>query len=92
MSEQKQNIGDVQVTLTRDELRTLISEGVTDAFHRMGIQAHEPTEMQRDFAHLRRWRMAVDDAQKTGFRIVVGTLIAGLLGAVWMGIKVYLGR
>lgn len=75
------------ITLTKDELRSLMAESIQEAFRSMGIESSSPSEMQRDFVHLRRWRLAVDSAQSQTFRVVVTTLAVGILGALWLGIQ-----
>jgi hypothetical protein len=77
--------------LTREEARTLVSEGVKQAFTEVGLGG-EPIELQRDFTHLRKWRTSIDAASNTGFKVVTGTIVAGLLGALWMGITTMLHR
>ena len=48
--------------------------------------------MRADFQHLRRWRKSVEQAQSYTFKAVITIIVAGFLGAVWLGIKVMLGR
>ena len=48
--------------------------------------------MRADFQHLRRWRKSVEQAQGFTFKAVITIIVAGFLGAVWLGIKVMLGR
>jgi phage terminase large subunit len=49
-------------------------------------------EMRADFQHLRRWRKSVEQAQSYTFKAVITVIATGLVGAVWLGIKVVLGR
>ena len=48
--------------------------------------------MRADFQHLRRWRKSVEQAQSYTFKVVITIIVVGFLGAVWLGIKVMLGR
>ncbi|MGJ4931718.1 hypothetical protein ACQR1I_08640 [Bradyrhizobium sp. HKCCYLS2038] len=50
------------------------------------------TEMRADFQHLRRWRKSVEQAQSYTFKAVITVIATGLVGAIWLGIKVVLGR
>jgi PBSX family phage terminase large subunit len=50
------------------------------------------SEMRADFQHLRRWRKSVEQAQSYTFKAVITVIVAGLVGAVWLGIKVMLGK
>lgn len=49
-------------------------------------------EMRADFQHLRRWRKSVEQAQSYTFKAVITVIATGLIGAIWLGIKVVLGR
>lgn len=75
------------VTLTREEMRTLMTEAIKEAFKSLGVDANSPLEVQKDMAHLRRWRMAVDSASGTSFKVMITTLIAGLMGVLWLGLQ-----
>jgi len=79
------------ITLSKDEARELISEGVKQALTEVGLGG-DPLEMQRDMAHLRKWRMSIDAAQSTSFKVIVTTLISGFLGLIWLGFSTFLGR
>jgi hypothetical protein len=48
--------------------------------------------MRADFQHLRRWRKSVEQAQSYTFKAVITIIAAGFVGAVWLGIKVMLGK
>jgi hypothetical protein len=41
---------------------------------------------------LRRWRKSVQQAESYTFTAVITVIIAGLVGAVWLGVKVMLGK
>jgi hypothetical protein len=48
--------------------------------------------MRADFQHLRRWRKSVEQAQSYTFKAVITVIVTGLVGAVWLGIKIMLGK
>ncbi len=48
--------------------------------------------LRADFQHLRRWRKSVEQAQSYTFKAVITIIVAGFVGAVWLGIKVMLGK
>jgi hypothetical protein len=50
------------------------------------------TELRADFQHLRRWRKSVEQAQGFTFKAAISIIVAGFLGAIWLGIKVMLGK
>lgn len=76
------------IQLTRGELKALLQEAVTGALVKLGMDIEDPLEMQRDFQHLRDWRIAVGQARSKGFLTVVGILTAGVLAALWVGLRV----
>jgi len=49
----------------------------------LGINATDPKELiefQKDFQHLRGWRVSMDLARRRGFATIVGFMITGALG------------
>jgi ABC-type transporter Mla maintaining outer membrane lipid asymmetry permease subunit MlaE len=48
--------------------------------------------LRADFQHLRRWRKSVEQAQNYTFKAMITVIVTGLVGAVWLGIKVMLGK
>lgn len=48
--------------------------------------------MRADFQHLRRWRKSVEQAQSYTFKAVITVIATGLIGAVWLGVKVVLSK
>ena len=49
-------------------------------------------EIRADFQHLRRWRKSVEQAQSYTFKAVITIIVTGFVGAVWLGVKVMLGK
>jgi hypothetical protein len=56
------------------------------------FQSDGDPQLRADFQHLRRWRKSVEQAQSYTFKAVITIIVAGLVGAVWLGIKVMLGK
>ena len=50
------------------------------------------TELRADFQHLRRWRKSVEQAQSYTFKAAITIIVAGFVGAIWLGVKVMLGK
>jgi len=48
--------------------------------------------MRADFQHLRRWRKSVEQAQSYTFKAVITVIVTGFVGAVWLGVRVVLGK
>jgi hypothetical protein len=59
-------------------------EGAFELIHRI--------ELRADFQHLRRWRKSVEQAQSYTFKAVITVIVTGFVGAVWLGVKVMLGK
>jgi hypothetical protein len=59
-------------------------DGAFELIHRI--------ELRADFVHLRRWRKSVEQAQSYTFKAVITIIVTGFVGAVWLGVKVMLGK
>lgn len=88
--------------IIRSEFRTLISEDlppvitsctqttVDNLLVRFGMQVNEPLELQRDFQHLRDFRVSYNSIKSKATLTMVGILISGLCAIVWLGFKEYI--
>ena len=81
--QQRINHGDIDAVVVR-AIATILTS--------FGIEEEDRRELRADFQHLRRWRKSVEQAQSYTFKAVITVIVAGFLGAVWLGIKVMLGR
>jgi len=79
-------------TLSKEEIRQIVADGVEDAFIKMGIQTDDPLEMQRDFQHLREWRTNFEAAKRKSFLSLTAMLVTGLVAVLVMGARAYLER
>lgn len=77
------------VTISRDELSDLMQDAVRRALLEVGLGG-DTSELQRDMVHLRKWRVSVDAASTTTFKVAVTTITAGIFGMIWLGIQVVL--
>lgn len=72
---------------TPHDLETIASaaaEKAIDGFLiRLGVDVTKPLEMQRDFAHLRKWRQSVDAVSSVSLKVIVTTLVTGTLGVIY---------
>lgn len=78
---------------------------------KLGVDAREPLEVQKDMAalrelrslltdpefqrdmvHLRKWRKAVNAVETKGTLTIVGLVVAGICGAVFLGVKEILAK
>ena len=78
--------------LDAEELKPVIVEAVTEAFHRMGLDSGDHLAMQRDMAWLRRRREAGERIHAMSIGTAISVMIAALLGALWLGIQALLNH
>ena len=80
--------------MSRDELRLMMREVVEETVKktiqetlvRMGIEADDPIEAQKDFQHLRSWRKSTESLSAKALAAAVGIIVTGSLAALWAGI------
>ena len=75
------------LTLTKGQLKEIVSEGVHETFTKLGLDHENPLAMQRDFRYLREWRLASEKIKTQGLMVIIGIIITGLCGALWLGFK-----
>ncbi len=81
--------------MSREELRLMMSEvakeaaseAVKETLIRMGLQADDPIEAQKDFQHLRQWRKSTQSLGMKVTALVLLTMVSGALAALWVGLK-----
>src|SRR3979411_2389609 len=81
-----------QQRLHHDDIDAVGLKTVATIVTSVGIDEEDRTELRADFQHLRRWRKSVEQAQSYTFKAVITIIVAGFVGAVWLGIKVMLGK
>ncbi len=73
-------------------LDEVVIKAVATILTSFGMNEEDKAELQRDFVHLRKWRKSVEQAENLTFRVVLTAIIGGLVGAVWLGLKVLIGK
>jgi hypothetical protein len=81
-----------QQRLLRDEIDAIVLGAIATILTSFGLDDEDRRELRADFQHLRRWRKSVEQAQSYTFKAVITVIVAGFLGAVWLGVKAVLGR
>ncbi|MCP3445801.1 hypothetical protein NLM32_32700 [Bradyrhizobium sp. CCGUVB14] len=81
-----------QHRLQQDSIDAIVPKAVASVLASFGIEDDGWNELRADFQHLRRWRKNVEQAQSYTFKAVITVIAAGLMGAVWLGVKVALSR
>lgn len=80
--------------MTEEELtalvRAAVRDGVDDALTRLGVDSSNPIAMQRDFQAIRQWREASEAIRRRGIMALVGVLVTGVAGVLWLGVRSWL--
>jgi len=83
LAEQKQAEPDVDKVALKT-IATLLTS--------FGIEEDDRLELRADFLHLRKWRKSVEQTQTFAFKAAITVIVTGILGALWMGLKVAIGK
>lgn len=78
--------------LQQDSIDPIVLRAVSSVLASFGIEADDRKEVRADLQHLRRWRKSVEQAQRYTFKAVITVVATGLMGAVWLGVKVALSK
>ncbi len=81
-----------QQRLHRDEIDAIVSRTIVAILTSFGIEEEDRREIRADFEHLRRWRKSVEQAQSYTFKAVITVIVTGVVGAIWLGVKVMLSK
>ena len=73
--------------LTETQIRELIAETVKATLTSIGVDVEDPIIMQKDFAHLRSWRVSTEEVKRKSFAALITIIITGVVGALWLAIK-----
>lgn len=78
--------------MTPEEAEAIATRAVVATLARFGIEDGDHKELLADFNHLRKWRKSVEQAQSYTFKVVITTIVGGVLGAIWLGFQAMLHR
>jgi hypothetical protein len=81
-----------QKRLHNAEADEVVLRTISTILTSFGIEEEDRAELRRDFEHLRRWRKSVEQAQGYTFKVIVTAIVGGLVGALWLGIKLAVGK
>ncbi|MGY3477445.1 hypothetical protein [Bradyrhizobium ottawaense] len=81
-----------QHRVQQESVDAIVLKAVASVLASFGIEDDDRKELRADFQHLRRWRISVEQAQSYTFKAVITVIATGLMGAVWLGVKVVLGK
>ena len=60
--------------------------------NRLGVDESDHREIRADFTYLRRWRKSGEQMQSHTMKTVITVVVAGAVGALWLGIKTIVGK
>lgn len=72
--------------MTEADIKKIVSETVAETLLRLGIDARDPLEFQRDMQHLRSWRESMAAVKRQSIITAIGIAVAGLAGLIWMAV------
>lgn len=82
--------------MSPDEVRQIANESarvvVEDTLSKLGINATDPIEVQKDMHYLRGWRTTVGSVVNKIVLGVIGSLLTGLIAILVLGGKAYLSQ
>jgi hypothetical protein len=81
-----------QHSIKQDGIDAIVLKAVASVLASFGIEDDDRKELRADLQHLRRWRRSVEQAQSYIFKAVITVIATGLMGTVWLGVKVVLGK
>lgn len=81
-----------QHRLHHSDIDAVVLRTIATILTSFGIEEEDRRELRADFQHLRRWRKSVEQAQSYTFKAMITAIVTGFVGAVWLGIKVMLGK
>jgi len=73
------------VSLSSDEIRTLMEQAVEQAFKKIGVDVANPLDMQHDMAYLRVIRETAEQAKSVAVKILISTIVVAAIGSLWIG-------
>ena len=75
------------IYLTETQLRTLVKETVEETLLTLGVDVEDPLEMQKDFKMMRDLREGVSTIRRSTIKTIIGVVITGALGLLWLGFR-----
>jgi hypothetical protein len=76
----------------QSDIDAVVLKAMATILTSFGIEEDDRRELRADFQHLRRWRTSVEQAQSYTFKAAITIIVTGFIGAVWLGVKVVLGK
>ncbi|MDB5611686.1 MAG: hypothetical protein JWP25_8586 [Bradyrhizobium sp.] len=81
-----------QQWLNHSDIDAVILKTIATTLTSFGIEEEDRRELRADLYHLRRWRESVEQAQSYTFKAAITIMVTGLVGTMWLGVRVALGK
>lgn len=78
--------------MTETQLREVIRETVKETLVQYGMETSDPTDVQKDLAFVRRCRTYSEQVGSKVVCVVVGMIVVGIAGGIWLAVKNHLGK
>lgn len=88
-------MADVTISMSKDELRAMMRDAVSEAFRNVGIRHDDDDEIEdtrADFRFLRHLRQGIDGAQSKVGAAVITTIVGGFFVILTLGLKSWFGK
>lgn len=72
--------------MTDDDARAIARATVREMLLTLGADPDEPTELQKDFAFVRTWRLSTEAVKRQGLLTAAGVIVTGALGLIWLAV------
>ena len=69
------------------DVKKIVAETVSETLLKLGIDASDPIELQKDMQHLRQWRESIASVKRQSIITAVGVITLGALGLLWTAVK-----
>lgn len=73
--------------MTEAEVKKIVAEAVSETLLKLGIEADDPLEVQRDHQFLRGWRQSTEKVKDKSIATAVALVVSGFLGLIYMAFK-----
>lgn len=73
--------------ISREDMEQIVEAGVQRALRDIGIMDSDPFEMRKDFAHLREWRLTMEQVRNKGMGAATMMVISGFIALLLIGFK-----
>jgi hypothetical protein len=77
--------------LTAEDVRQIVRQELERALTGVGLNTDDQAVQQADLIWLHEMRTTTQSAVRHAVTVAMGLIVTGLIGAVWAGVKFFLG-